>query len=648
MVHRLAVLSLALSFGSSAFAADAMIVRNECFGGGLEEMVRRPARPAPSWGGSGGPSAPMLLEDESSATPARSGANDSARRQAESSRKLEASKRAAEERSIAPVFKPTMVPPSDAPNDSWTTPWTGRPSTPSFDWGGRTWLSNDDSMSLASAQRVLWAAKEGRAAAPSEVRPHELLNYFTFDTEQPSRGDTFEVTASAETHGDTLSLALAVQGATPTRQPLDLTLLVDRSGSMRAEARMDYVKRGLRTVGEQLKQGDRVDLVLFDNAVCTPLENYVHGRDDPRVLNQVIAQMQPAGGTNLNRGLEEAYAVAKRKTATHRRNRRVMLLTDAMLNSGNVDPHTVSSIGERYESDGIRLTGIGVGRDFNDDVLDRLTEKGKGAYVYLGSEAVVDRVFGSGFDALVQTLAHDVRFRLDLPDSLALEKFYGEEASTDEADIQPIHYYAGTSQVFLQDLKMRSATANRRDPVVLEVSWRDAVTGEPESRRFSATIGQMLDADPHNVRKARALMAFSDVLLARSMGGECSTAYGTFTERASGLGDDAEIAYVGELARSQCPNVQSEWSRRPVSRQLVNLKVKVDSDIPVSGIAASCESGRVHESLSPADTVAQFRVSPGTCKLTLDGVVPMTTRVEVGAVDSDVRCLVRGGRLSCS
>ena len=53
---------------------------------------------------------------------------------------------------------------------------------PTLDYGGETWLSNDDSMSLASAQRLLWAVDNHRSWTASQIRPHELLNYFSFDT----------------------------------------------------------------------------------------------------------------------------------------------------------------------------------------------------------------------------------------------------------------------------------------------------------------------------------------------------------------------------------------------------------------------------------------------------------------------------------
>ena len=522
---------------------------------------------------------------------------------------------------------------------------TSKPVGAVMDWGAEIFLSNDDSMSLASAQRVLYAVANRVSFKVSEVRPHELLNYFSFDTVEPSNDQLFDVMASAEQEGDTLTVALAVKGATPPRQPLDLTLLVDRSCSMDAEGRMAYTKRGLNLMSDQLHDGDRIDLVVFDNQVCTPLKNYVVGRDDPKLLQRAISGMQPRGATNLNAGLQEAYGLAKGHQDTHKRNRRVMLLTDAQMNTGVIDAHVVSEIGKSFEDEDIRLTGIGVGRDFNDKVLDMLTEKGKGAYVYLGSEAVVDRIFGVGFEGMTRTIAHDVQFALQLPDSLAMERFYGEESSTVASDIQPINYYAGTSQVFLQDLNVRGKL-NRSDKVALTIRYRDAVTGEPEKRVFKTTLGSMVDADPHNVRKAQALVSWTDMLLAKAMGGDaCGAEMDAYGLRASRVADDAEIGYVNGLVRAMCGDFQLDEYVRDTAT--VAYKVRVDSDIPIGSVAMSCGRHSWTESLSGSDSVARFQVSPGACVVTLEGMVAMKAKVDVPETGGDVRCLVRGGRMNC-
>ncbi|MEZ4238485.1 MAG: VWA domain-containing protein [Myxococcota bacterium] len=522
--------------------------------------------------------------------------------------------------------------------------------TPVYDWGATVYLSNDDSMSLASAQRVLYATARGVPLSPSEVRPHELLNYFSFDSAAPAPDRTFGVLGAAERDGDTLTVSLAVRGANPPRQPLDLTVLLDRSGSMAAEGRMDYTRRGLSLLSDNLQRGDRLDLVLFDGEACTPVENFVVGRDDPALVEDVIRQMAPRGSTDLDAGLQEAYRIQTSRDAgdVHGRNRRVLLVTDAELNTGNVSEALVSEVGRHLDENGVHLSGVGVGRDFNDHMLDLLTEKGKGAYVYLGSEAVVDRIFGPGFDSLVRTVAHDVQFSLDLPESLAMAKFYGEEASTNAEDVDPIHYHAGTTQLFLQDLAIRDGQLADSDPIVMHIAYRDAITGEPSKEELRTTVGALLDGDRHNLRKGRALMAFSDWVMAGAMGADaCGAPLDTYRERADWIGDDAEIGFVNGLVGQRCGVALPTVAVAEAGG--VALKVRVDADIPIGRVELQCGARSHLETLTPADTIATFsHVQPGACTLKLDGTTPMAAAVEVPPTDADLRCIVRGGRVSCT
>jgi Ca-activated chloride channel family protein len=538
---------------------------------------------------------------------------------------------------------------TDGIDDGDATAATQRGPAPALDWGATVWLSNDDSMSLASAQRVIWNAQQGLRSPAREIRPHELLNYFSFDTREPEPGDTFGVLAAARQTGDKVTLALAVKGATPPAMPLDLTIVIDRSGSMREEGRMDYTRRGLHAMERSLSRGDRVDLVAFDDEVCTPLEGFVVGRDDPALLTRVIDQLAPRGGTNMGIGLTEGYAVARRHGETHGRNRRLMVVTDALVNQGNLDAASLAEVSEAYDAEGIRVTGVGVGRGFNDRVLDALTEKGKGAYVYLGSEAVVDRVFGTGFPSLVQTIAHDVHFAVDLPDSLGMERFYGEEASTVKEDVQPIHYYAGTTQLFLQDLRVRDGAVVPTDAVEFLAEWTDARTGEPLKKSWRTTVGALLASDPRNVDKGLTLMAWSDALLADAVGADpCAAPLSAYSERSGRLLDDAEIAFVNGLVQKRCPGFAPAARLSRSGAPHVPYKIKVDADIPIAEVALACAGQRWTDAISPSDSVARFDATPGACTITLTGAVQMAADVEVPSTGGDARCVVRGGRVSCT
>ena len=81
----------------------------------------------------------------------------------------------------------------------------------------------------------------------------------------------------------------------------------------------------------------------------------------------------------------------------------------------------------------------------------------------------------------------------------------------------------------------------------------------------------------------------------------------------------------------------------------VQLKLKLDSDQPISNVSLVCGPTTRQERVSAADQVARFQdVQPGPCTVELQGNLPMTAEVEVPQTGGDLRCMVRGGRVSCS
>src|SRR5690606_20286972 len=77
----------------------------------------------------------------------------------------------------------------------------------------------------------------------------------------------------------------------------------------------------------------------------------------------------------------------------------------------------------------IRLSAVGIGESVSDALLDRITEAGKGASMFASSLEELDAIFGSRFVSLVETIATNVHFKLELPKAISLRAFYGEEAS---------------------------------------------------------------------------------------------------------------------------------------------------------------------------------------------------------------------------
>lgn len=455
------------------------------------------------------------------------------------------------------------------------------------DWGAAIYLSNDDTMSLSSAQRVIFAIDNFQPLPAEHIRPHELLNYFSFDTAEVGRTDDFSVHAEVAPDPNEpgiYSLGMAVKGrpmGVDERRNANLTYVIDRSGSMDAEGRMEFLKRGLRKSMSELKRGDVVHLVAFDHSVCTPVENFVVGRDSMSVLQRAIDRMEPRGSTDLHAGLNEGYRIADRAYQPEYTNR-VIMVTDALANTGVTDQELIATVGKYYDSRRIRLSGVGVGSEFNDALLDRLTERGKGAYVFLGSEAEVDAVFGPRFVSLIETTALDVHFRLHLPPSLRMNVFYGEESSTVKEDVQAIHYFANTSQLFLSDLMARRGKLRTQDDVMLTVEYEDPETGDDMVEEFAFNLGEITE-QTRNVDKGRLIMRFVDGLswmasrnLPRSWSrGEgrwedadawmaCEEGREDLGRMARGLDDDPEVRRVMGLWDKYCARYSRP--REPVRR----------------------------------------------------------------------------------
>ncbi|MDC0718866.1 vWA domain-containing protein [Nannocystis bainbridge] len=470
----------------------------------------------------GGPPPPPTTASKSAAPKPESAADV----RAEKKKQKDAERRRDKSAEMAPSASPPAEAPlaareeaEDASSVAYepVRPTDGDQEQQYSDWGQATYLSNDDTMSLSSAQRVIFAIDKFLPVPLEHIRPHELLNYFSFETAEVAPTDDFsvlpEVTKDPKQEG-IYNLALAIRGRPVDKQARrngNLTFVVDRSGSMSDEGRMDYLKRGMRKMLGELKTGDLVNVVLFDHEVCVPVENFVVGRDKPEALEKAIDRMKPRGSTDVHAGLTRGYELADRGyQPTY--NNRVVLVTDALANTGNTDPRTMAMVSKYYDQRKIRLSGVGVGTEFNDALLDKLTERGKGAYVFLGSEAEVDAVFGPRFISLLETTAMDVHFQLHLPPSLRMNVFYGEESSAVKEDVQAIHYFANTSQLFLVDVMARGDKKLRpQDQIMLTIEYEDPESGQKmlEERAFS--LGE-IEREAYNIRKGRLLMAWADRL----------------------------------------------------------------------------------------------------------------------------------------
>lgn len=235
-----------------------------------------------------------------------------------------------------------------------------------------------------------------------------------------------------------LSVALntPVDPATIQDRPLDLIVVVDTSGSMREDDRIGYARDGLHLLVDALQDDDRLALVTYSSTVSVRTD-LTTALDRP-ALHAMIDTLEAGGSTNIHEGLLTGFDLALAARDPERQNR-VVLLSDGNATVGITDSNAIITMAEEYIGTGIGLTTIGVGLDFNLDLMRGLAERGAGNFYFLEDAAAIEEVFTQELDYFVAPLALSVTVEVRAAPSYALGEVLGTNLWKTEAGVGSMH-----------------------------------------------------------------------------------------------------------------------------------------------------------------------------------------------------------------
>jgi Ca-activated chloride channel homolog len=218
--------------------------------------------------------------------------------------------------------------------------------------------------------------------------------------------------------------AKAIQHTAPAgkRLPLNIALVLDRSGSMSGE-KLAYCKKAAQFVVDNLDASDRVSIVIYESGVRVLLPaTQVANKEQ---IKRMIDGVQVAGGTCMSCGMLSGYDEVKKFFQQQHVNR-VLLLTDGLANEGISAPRQLDSIAsERANKDRITLSTFGVGADFDEKMLTDLAEYGIGNYYFIDKPENIPPIFNKELKGLLEVVAQDASITLQLPNGVSLVKVYG-------------------------------------------------------------------------------------------------------------------------------------------------------------------------------------------------------------------------------
>ena len=316
----------------------------------------------------------------------------------------------------ASSFPPLLNPPNDAAfDDVFFKDYGTNPFIDTEDDHLSTFGMDVDTASYSVTRRYI---QDGLLPPPEAVRVEEFINTFDYNYEPPlHEAFAIHIEGAPSKFGEGKRihlLRIGIQGrvvSVENRKDAILTFVIDVSGSMAMENRLELVKHSLRLLIDQLQPGDEVGIVIYGSRAQVLLPHT--GVEERGRILRAIDSLTPEGSTNAEAGLRLGYDLALRNMRFGSTNR-VILCSDGVANVGQTGPDAILREVRDHVNEGITLTTIGFGMgNFNDILMEQLANKGNGSYAYIDSLGEARRIFVENLISTLQVIAIDAKVQVN-------------------------------------------------------------------------------------------------------------------------------------------------------------------------------------------------------------------------------------------
>ena len=343
-------------------------------------------------------------------------------------------------------------------------------------------------------------ARNGYQVAPDSVRAEEWINAFDYGYAQPRDDRSFAITSDVVRHpldaGQHLARIAFQAPELDDDTPLNVTLVLDASGSMGSGNRVAIAREAAETIRQSLGARDRIAVVHFTTNV---IDAYTveHSAPDDSAVVQSIGRLTPHDSTNvqagLNLGVQLADAARRERPDAFNY---VILMSDGVANVDATDPFAIlESASDTDASNLLRLITIGVGiENYNDVLLEQLAQHGNGWYRYLDDTTQARETFSrERWLALSTPFADQTRAQVTW-DPTVVQSWrivgYENRVTPDHTFEQNRKEFAelpsGTSTTVFYELELHAGASASAALGSVEVRWVEPATGD--SRSQSAAV----------------------------------------------------------------------------------------------------------------------------------------------------------------
>ena len=258
------------------------------------------------------------------------------------------------------------------------------------------------------------------------------------------------------------------------RMPVNVSFVLDRSGSMSGD-KLSFTKKAVTFALEHLDSEDTVSVVTFDDEVdiLVPPQKAVN-KDQMAIL---VKSIRPGGCTNLSGGLFKGAGLVRENFKKQQVNR-VLLLTDGLANAGVTKPDQIVAKVKGLAENNVSVSTLGVGDDFQEDLLVDIAEAGEGNFYYIASPDNLPDIFRQELQGLLSITGQNLELRIqpvpgvEVLRVLGYEPLWGNDVRIGLPDI-----YSGDTKTILVELGVRSGSAGKQSLGAIRFRYDDVLNG---------------------------------------------------------------------------------------------------------------------------------------------------------------------------
>lgn len=307
-------------------------------------------------------------------------------------------------------------------------------------------------------------------------------------------------------------------GATKVRPPLNLSLVLDRSGSMADEGKIEYLRRAAKLAVDRLGNRDTISIVEYDDQITLMWPARRVGNTGE--IKAMIDRLDPRGSTNLTggmmRGVDEAKSALDGPARGDGTITRVILMSDGLANVGITDRGEISRYVRGAKHDGVRVSAMGLGRDYDEDLMQAVAENGGGRYYFIEHPTQMARVFQEELGSLFDTVARDVEIRFSGTAVIRNVEVVGYDDAKGKRETKRglEDVFGGEKRSVLLRMEVAAPSSGQVDLGQVTVNYKTVKGGEAKS--FSQQLAVNATTDKAAVNRARNKDASAQAALAES------------------------------------------------------------------------------------------------------------------------------------